>query len=287
MKRRFFNLFIVVFCVVLCIIFFGNRNSLNLFAFDSKALKDNYVHSDIYQDDLLKTLEYQDTGRRLYREWKWKSFNGNKYQMKFYVLEKHLQNATRNRKNTSAGPECWREMYNYDKQFLRSMLDQYRNIIQVNRLTKREAMEMVVSSTQHLAYTYVKPGYDECKQARDVSVKICKTGGCCDGVMPWGVYSPVEYAAFGTGDCDTKSLFALTVLKELNMNFDVAMLTGMVDNDYHAILGVFSLNPTFRDVFVRDIRTGKKYFGWEMTSEGCYLGQKCFNHYSQWEIYKM
>lgn len=287
MKHRFFNLFIVVFCVSLFIIFFGNRNSFNLFAFDTQALKYKYVHSDDNEDEHLKKLEYQDTGRRLYRQWKWKSFNGSQYQMQFYVLEKHLQNATRNRKNTSAGPQCWRELYNYDKYLLRSMINQYRNIILVNKLTKWEAMELVVSSTQHLAYTYVKPGDGECMQQKNVSLKICKTGGCCDGVTPWGVYSPVEYAVFGTGDCDTKSLFALTVLKELKMNFDVAMLTGMVDNDYHAILGVFSINPTFRDVFVRDIGTGKKYFGWEMTGEGCYLGQKCFNQYSQWEIYKM
>ena len=220
------------------------------------------------------------------RVWKWRSFDGKDYVLNFRIKQSDYTQASILRESSDPGPEIWVKMYENDKSGLKEMVNQYRDIIIKNRLNGMEALNMVVTSVQSIPYVLISN--IDCpigmEYTNDCRPRKNSPGGCCGNILPWGVYSPIEYAVNGSGDCDTKSLFACVILKELNLGFyDVAMLTGDTDGGPHAMLGVNIINPPYNDVYVNDF-TRSKYYAWETTAEGIELGQNVWKTWNNWVV---
>lgn len=231
----------------------------------------------------LKKIEY------INRTWKWKSFDGQNYTLNFRIKKSDYTNAVKCRETSDGGIEIWSRMYQNDKIGLKEMVNEYRKIISENHLSGIDALNMVVSSVQSIPYVLISD--EDCplkafgvEFTNDCRPRKKSPSGCCCNVLPFGVYSPIEYAVNGTGDCDTKSLFACTILKELNLGYyNVAMLTGDVDAGAHAMLGVNIMNPPNNDRYVTDMRRNK-FYAWETTAEGFELGNRVWNTWNNWIV---
>jgi hypothetical protein len=225
-------------------------------------------------------------------QWNWKDYKGKKRCVNFKLSKKDLNKARYNRKSfQTANLEVWEHMFKYDLKFLKSIIKAYNLSIKKNHLNGQDALDYVVSSIQYIGYTYICAGTEDSRCGfNDASKEDCKpknvanigTPGCCDNVIPWAVYSPFEFAYLRTGDCDTKSLFAYTILKGLGYN-NVFVLHGKVEAGYHAMLGVKTPNPPSRGRYIRDY-DGQKIYAWETTSGASRLGEKVWNSWTEWEI---
>lgn len=263
-----------------------NENELTRRRLEADSLNKIALQEEEEQDD---NVEDTNPDSAIKRTWKWESFDGKTYTLSFTVPKKAYKSARENRLKQSPDPNCWTGMFRHDRAGLKDMVEGYHNIIEEQKLDYRQAMQMVVSSAQNFDYTYVTWAQEPCgnggRPAQDCRPKS-NPYGCCDNVEPFAVYSPLEYAVNGAGDCDTKSLFAMSILKYLNMGFDAEMLMGQVEGGYHAMLGVCVPNPPYRDLSVRDMRTGKRYYAWECTQRKNFaeLGAPVWQMFKNWEV---
>ncbi len=295
-EKKYFNVSQMLFwaLIVLLIILTFLKSDLGLF--NENELTRRHLEADSLNKIALQEEEEQDDNMQdsspdntIKRTWKWESFDGKTYRLEFSIPKKAYESARENRLKQSAGPNCWIGMFRHDRAGLKDMVEGYRNIIEEQKLDYRQAMQMVVSSAQNFDYTYITWAQEPCgsggKPPQDCRPKS-NPYGCCDNVEPFAVYSPLEYAVNGAGDCDTKSLFAMAILKYLNMGFDAEMLMGQVEAGYHAMLGVCVPNPPYRDLSVRDMRTGKRYYAWECTqrSNTFELGAPVWQMFKNWEV---
>ena len=228
----------------------------------------------------------------IFFQWNWKDYKGKKRCINFKLSKGDLKKARNNRKSFQIpGLEVWGHMYNNDVNYLKNIIKAYDLSIKKNHLYGQDALDYVVSSIQYIGYTYICAGTEDSRCGfNDATKEDCKpknvanigTPGCCDNVIPWAVYSPFEFAYLRTGDCDTKSLFAYTILKGLGYN-NVFVLHGKVEAGYHAMLGVKTPNPPSRGRYIRDY-DGQKIYAWETTSGASRLGQKVWDSWTEWEI---
>ena len=130
------------------------------------------------------------------------------------------------------------------------------------------ALEYVCSSIQDIPYTLILNENNGCPCEQDfgsfsANCKVQSDGrGCCDAVMPSGIYSPFEFVYKETGDCDTRALLAYTILKE--MGFDVAVMVMIKENSGHSVLGVANIGGAGNSYGTN--LYGKKYYLWELTN---------------------
>jgi hypothetical protein len=227
------------------------------------------------------------------REWQWKSFDGKTYTLKFRILQSDYNNAKENRENCELpNRSIWSNMYHNDRVGLQEMVEAYRKIITDNQLTGMDALNMVASSVQHKPYVLVTnencPSFAFGQRFTNNCQPIENSpSGCCGFVMPFAVYSPIEYAVNACGDCDTKALFACTILKELKLPFYRAeMLTGGTESGPHAMLGLYVINPPYNSLFTKDIQQNK-YYAWEVTAPGFELGQNVWKSWTNWTVVKL
>lgn len=233
--------------------------------------------------------------------WSWKDYKGISRSITFKLSKIDLIKSSKNRKNLkpeysidpwSAFPGVYNSMYNNDRKSLKSIVDAYKREIKSAGISNyQEGLDFVVSSIQSLGYTFICDGeIINCGKNGNPSedCRPPKKGffsddfGCCDNVKPLGVYSPVEFAFNRTGDCDTKSLFAYTILKEMGYK-DVAVLIGNANGGGHSMLGVKVSNPPFNKLFIRH-NNGSKYYAWEVTQGDNKLGQNCWSTWDDWRI---
>jgi len=269
--------------------------------------KTDYVIREIIVEDSLSKIDWEeksliddsslitkdsvanDDNELIARTWKWKSYDGRTYELNFEIRKSDYQSAIRCRENSVSGYDIWSVMYQHDKLGLIEMVEGYRQLINKNNLNGMDALNMVVSSVQSIPYVLISN--ESCPNeafdmqfTNDCRPRSGSPSGCCGFILPWGVYSPIEYAVNGAGDCDTKSLFAFTILKELDLGYyEVAMLTGDVDAGAHAMLGVNILNPPYNQIFVKDIWSNK-FYAWETTSTGNELGQNVWRTWNNWRV---
>lgn len=230
------------------------------------------------------------------RTWTWESFDGKAYTMNFKVAKSAYLNAAKARKSAPPNPDCWAIMFRNDREGLENMIEAYKDIIVEHQLDYLGVLEMVVSSAQNFDYTYITWSKEPCRNISDRGNKPvleCKPigwpHGCCDNVDPYAVYSPLEYAVNGCGDCDTKSLFAMSILRYLDMGIDAQMLMGYVEAGPHAMLGICTPNPPLRDRVVVDRLTGKRYYAWECTARRneFKLGARVWQQFRDWKVKKI
>ena len=233
--------------------------------------------------------------------WKWKDYKGISRSITFKLSKSGLINSTKNRRNLnpeysmdpwSAFPGVYNSMYINDKKYLKSITEAFKKEIKSAGISNyQESLDFVVSSIQSLGYTYICSGEQDRCGENGSPAEDCrppKTGflyddlGCCDNVIPLGVYAPFEFAFQQTGDCDTKSLFAYTILKEMGYK-DVAVLIGNTNGGGHSMLGVKVPNPPYNKLYITH-SDGSKYYAWEVTQGDYKLGQSCWSTWEDWIV---
>lgn len=261
-------------------IFKGDNIARDIIVADSLS-KINWNEVIVLEDSITINKDSTVIPRDEYltRVWKWESFNGKNYELNFKVKKNDYQTSINNR-NTSNSQEgeLYREMFNTDNVALINMIAGYKKLISENGLDYYDGLNMIITSIQSIHYTYVLINNPSCglfdggsgkwmpPENCTVSVSPC---GCCDNVLPWAVFSPVEFATNRTGDCDTRSLFAYTVLKK--MGYDVAVMVS--NSQAHSVLGLLVPNVP-SDGKRGNIGLASNYFLWELTTYGPQLGQR-------------
>jgi hypothetical protein len=208
----------------------------------------------------------------------WRDFEGKEQKIVYKHPKNALDRSESNRNTGNPGPGIYEHMYNHDKQFLQDLIKKMKRHIKQKDLDYMQSLEYVCSSIQYFKYTLINNGEPcPCVKKFGTYDQPCdyRTGrGCCPNVGPWAVYSPFEFIYKHTGDCDTRSLAAFTILKE--MGFDVAVMGS--EKECHSVLGVVipgRMNvglPMGTNVF------GKKYLLWELTSRYWRLGDQVEGH---------
>ena len=218
---------------------------------------------------------------------KWKSLDGKYYSLPVKICKNDIENSKSDRESSLAiGIEVWAEMFQNDKIRLKKLIEEYKRVIKLKKLNYLEAMNLIASSAQYDDYTFIEIG--KC----GMLMGSCKPNGCCSFVKPFAVYSPVEYIVQRTGDCDTKSLYAYTILDELG--FDVALAYGVAlmpdgSGGPHCVLAAHLPNtPPRGNDYIMD-RAGKKYYLWEMTAKNMNLGEWNWtaSNLSSWNLVKL
>lgn len=273
MKRNFFDISNIVFWVLAAIIGFLFLPYFKNVAYKSDKLEEWVKAFDTIQpvpinDTLIEVDTSNNITKYAFKVWDWNDFNGKHHSIKFKYKVGSLETAENNRlANASYGP-----LYEHDKLILVDLIQQMKKYIKGNNLDYMNALEYVCSSIQDIPYTLILNENNGCPCEQDfgsfsANCKVQSDGrGCCDDVMPFGVYSPFEFVYKETGDCDTRALLAFTILKE--MGFDVAVMVS--DSKSHSVLGVANIggagNSYGTNLF------GKKYYLWELTNNSWRFG---------------
>jgi len=217
-----------------------------------------------------KKKEEADSDKKFYT-WNWRNhYNGKNEKLEFSIKYSDYQKSIKNRQATvySGVRQVYSSLYENDKVAFESFLLAVKEHCEKNRLDYTETLEFVISAIQTIPYTLVTMGnkdrcpctlsfgsfLDDCSARNDRK-------GCCNDIEPFAVFSPIEFAVQKTGDCDTRTLFAFTILSELN--YDVTILNSEVEG--HSIFGVNSPKPLGNGAFIMGINR-KKYYIWELTS---------------------
>ena len=273
MKRNFFDISNIVFWLLAAIIGFLFLPYFKNGVYDNSKLEKWVKAFDTIQpvpinDTLIEVDTSNNITKYAFKVWDWNDFNGKHHSIKFKYKVGSLETAENNRlANASYGP-----LYEHDKLILVDLIQQMKKYIKGNNLDYMNALEYVCSSIQDIPYTLILNENNGCPCEQDfgsfsANCKVQSDGrGCCDDVMPFGVYSPFEFVYKETGDCDTRALLAFTILKE--MGFDVAVMVS--DSESHSVLGVANIggagNSYGTNLF------GKKYYLWELTNNSWRFG---------------
>lgn len=291
-KERYFSIANRLFWILIIIIIVFSILKFNPGIFKSKNLAKDIIRNDslskVDWDEKLVDVDSskikRDTSTEkvnyINKTWKWNDFKGRSYVMDFKIKKNDYESSTRLRSNSNkTDGDLYYEMYANDNKLLEDMINSYKRIIQSRGLNYMESMQMIVTSIQSIPYVLVSIG--KCPESKRglkyVADCIPHTdpSSCCSFVLPYGVYSPVEFAVQRTADCDTRSLFAYTILKKLG--FDVAI----INNTTHSVLGV-NIPKIPGDGKTGSIGMAKKYYLWELTVYGPELGQN--KDGNDWEI---
>ena len=299
-KTNYFNLAAIIFFGILAILLLSILEQARVDLFDKYKVSKQIIEEE---DDHLEESEDENQDNKNLEEEEnpppndscdyvndiltWNSLDGSRYKLNVHVCKKDIAQAINVREtSTSMGYEVWTEMYENDKTGLKGVVESYKKIIKKNNLNFMQSLDLIGSSAQHDEYTFIE--YGPCQGM----ASNCAPKGCCENVKPFAVYSPIEYIVQRTGDCDTKPLYAYTILKELG--FDVALAHGDARDAYgqggpHCVLAV-ALNtiPKGGNTFIKERSSNKKYYLWEMTAQNMHLGEWTWtgSNMRTWELYK-
>jgi hypothetical protein len=218
--------------------------------------------------------------------WSWRDYNGNSYEISFFVPNAQFVSATGKRVNYQYSGEAklYYDFIQFSDVAIDSMVTAMQKDMKEKSIVGMDQLHYVVTAIQTPEYTKITRGNEcPCFDMGQNWVNDCNARddgkGCCNNVIPIGVYSPAEFIEKKTGDCDTKALIAYAILKKLN--FDAALILGDVEGGRHAMLAVANVIPVVRDHAVK--HNGILYFPWEVTSfdSRCQLGST-----SMWRIWK-
>lgn len=172
-------------------------------------------------------------------------------------------------------------MVRNDTPKMKEIIEQFKEKSKSKKLNLLETAEMVTTFIQEIPY-YLIHDYS-CQQAINSSnsvffSKYHKEGKPCLANIPGGLQSPYEFSHNLKGDCDTRSLLAFTILKELNIPSSI-----WVSETYgHSILGVGLpvAGGSYKTV------EGVKHYGVELTAKGYRIGMVSPDNknMSNWDI---
>ena len=211
------------------------------------------------------------------KEITWWDFIRNKYALSyatsatsFFESETaHAQKAEQIQAQSSV--EYYRQLYaamqSLDAPKLDSIVQQFRSKAQAKNLNSIQTAEMVCTFVQEIPYFLVHDY--SCQKAVAESgsgflAEYHSENKPCLPEIPGGVQSPYEFMHNLKGDCDTRSLLAFTILKELGISASV-----WISETYgHSVLGV---GLPAGSGFYKEVN-GRKHYAIELTSKGFRLG---------------
>ncbi len=221
-----------------------------------------------------KNVIDNDTIISQYREWD--DYHGNHYSGYLRVRASDYRNAKSFRINYSTvdGETAYSNMCSSlvqrDSSGMKMIYLFFDSLRADNKLNRDQFAEAVITCVQDIPYYLITPGpcdYSAYPEA-DFAHNYLLGGGLCEGYEVNGILSPIEFSATIKGDCDTRTVFAYTVLK--HFGYDV----GVYGSDYygHSILGiVLEDKPTYSVTTRTDNAT--TYSMCELTTYGPQLGQ--------------
>lgn len=226
------------------------------------------------------------------KNWKWSSLDGKNYEMSFPVCQELYDLSISSRENISL-PEnelsdieyarfIYEQLLNAVEFPTSDLVEGYKKIIDEANLDYMGALNLIISSIQSIPYTLIIN--ENCPFVLN-GIKYVNTcaplesgQGCCGNIQPFGVYSPMEFLYHEAGDCDTRTVFAYSVLKKLG--FDAVVING----EEHSMLAVhLPKTPDAGSDHIKD-RWGKKYYIWELTGKDWGLGVNPDVNLDKWEI---
>jgi len=273
--KRFFNLSSILFWVILGIVLFlclpYFKNGLYE---DESVIKwvKNFEKKKIYIDSFQK----QQNDKNISINWVWSDFKNDKHEISFSVQLKDIIYAKEYRKkyyeSINVG-NLYVDFIKISEPVISSMYSAMRNDVENKKLNKFDVMNYIVSAIQTPTYTKITNEPNECP-CKDMGIDWTSDcyprtdgKGCCNGVIPFAVYTPAEFIYQKTGDCDTKTIIAYALFKKFG--FDAAVLTGYTSNDIrnpggHCMLGVAGVKPNMPASTVK--YQGHIYYPWEVTN---------------------
>ena len=150
---------------------------------------------------------------------------------------------------------------------LDSIIDKFRTKAQAKNLNSIQTAEMVCTFVQEIPYFLVHDYSCQKAVAESGSSFLAEyhsENKPCLPEIPGGVQSPYEFMHNLKGDCDTRSLLAFTILKELGISVSV-----WISETYgHSVLGV---GLPAGSGFYKEVN-GRKHYAIELTAKGFRLG---------------
>jgi hypothetical protein len=292
-SKKYFNIGNLIFWILLLFLFLVFIPFFGDFFFNEKLVKEweKELKTEDRQDEEWDDTEYEDTSTvngKINIVWKWQDYDLEWHQISFSVDSVQLNQVPGFREDQgNILNVLYGKLHDNSLPIMDPMIEAFKAEIKKQNYPKQEAymksMELVASAVQFIPYTLVLDDQEECPcempfGSFSADCKVQSDGrGCCSGIMPLGVYAPAEFMYHKKGDCDTRSLFAYTILNELG--FDVAVMVSQEEG--HSVLGVHLKNRNCPS-YGRDA-SGKKYFLWELTARGFQLGYDVKGN--DWESY--
>jgi hypothetical protein len=225
------------------------------------------------------------------KEVQWFDFIKNKYVAKYATssltfFESQKNAAELNRKVYSPNAisyfnGLYAGMEKNDNPKIQKIVNQFAEKAKAKNLNQLEIAEMVTTFVQEIPYCLVHDY--TCQQVIENSnssfvESYHRDGKPCLPNVPGGVQSPYEFLHNLKGDCDTRSLLAFAILKELQISASI-----WVSETYsHSILGIGL--PIAGGV--HKTIDGISHYGVELTAKGYRVGMVNPEHYnmSNWDI---
>lgn len=205
----------------------------------------------------------------------WKSYDSTSYDLYVGIRASSVRKAVAlreqlERKNFSSLPEVYHWMNETNAPDLDLTIRTFDSVRNVRKLNKDQFAEMIVSCIQSIPYfLIVQDGCNVSEQSDGFIrqyLQRCQTE-CCMGGVKYGVRSPVEFLEDLRGDCDTRALWAYSLLNAFG--YEVAIIT----SDYykHAAIAVKLEHLPDQDADVIRIN-GENFYPWELTQRGYRAG---------------
>lgn len=246
-----------------------------IYTFNTSPIIEN-VEMKVTNDDLNEITEIKPNpdfiGDSIISHYRiWQDYEKNTYKSYVRVNLSDFKNSNSFRKNIRYKLTSSEEynlivssIHNFDKsklQFLYSLFDSLKVEHSLNNL---QFAEMIGTFIQDIPYTLILD--DNCSPHLyndDFIIKYLEQGGKCEGLIKYGLLSPIEFMGTLLGDCDTRTLLLFTVFN--HYGFDVAMLGSELYR--HSVIGInLPYNGTYKSI------NGKRYVIWETTNKGLYPG---------------
>lgn len=195
----------------------------------------------------------------------WKDYSKTHYKDSSKIYKEDYYSSVFNK--NSLQPESWSDLYlkisKNDKEKLDLITEMLFNIKVDNEIDNDRFAKLIVSYVQHIPYSLLVS--KTCKQAaKNESVrKMIESGIECNENVYAGIYSPMEFIKNYKGDCDTRTVFLYTLMK--NIGYDVVIMNSKYYK--HSILGIHLASSGKYKKY-----RGKKYYVWETTNVGWRIG---------------
>ncbi len=257
---------------------------------DSNDIIEQEEDLDVLPEPLIK--EDTTTYRQFKKYFRWRNLKGKLFKIKFYYNEQDLV-SSRNYRNSlnSYSTTLYRQLHRHDAAMLRSVIEAFEALKINYGLNRYEFLEAVVTFIQSIPYTYILEPGRVCGSTiinskgnkhsyPDYNCKPNIPPGCCDNVKPWGLYAPIEFLIQETGDCDTRTLLAYSILEKFK--YDIAIVNS--NKMGHSMLGIYVPFVPGNGHFGRTAVSRKKYYLWELTATGLRLGDNYDFYSNDWLV---
>ena len=243
----------------------------------SPTMKKNKKLKKIIVTDTAGTIRnFSDTNNYVY-QFTWMDYDKTLYTDTFIVSKEETKKAASERLKIQAmSLTCPQPDYtiisNKKSVFISNLAKKLKRKAKLYNLDIGGTVNMVVAMVQNIPYTLIhnmshnavedqeqKQGGNFVKQYHQDSKHnpFDRIGGCVDDVEPCGVYSPAEFIASLRGDCDTRTVFIFTLLREMGL------ISIVVNGPGHSMLATPYLPENPAAVFI--MLKGTKYYFWETT----------------------